>query len=84
MVIPALAVELPGKPEDLRLTFVEAFDDDGNNLDNRSGSFLQHHFWRYLKLERPTKVHAVVALRRNYKAEFIIQPRYEKGKGKAR
>jgi hypothetical protein len=73
-----LAVELPGKPEDLRLTFVEAFDDDGNNLDNRSGSFGQHLFWRYLKVQKPTRVHAVVALRRNYKAEFIIQPRYER------
>src|SRR3954471_7338799 len=70
-----LAVELPDKPEDLRLTFAEAFDDDGNNLDNRSGSFGQHLFWRYLKVQKTTNIHVTVALRSNYKAEFTIQPR---------
>src|SRR3954469_13284482 len=52
-----LAVELRTKPENTRLTFVEARDDDGLNLDNSSGSFGQHLFWRYLKLQRPANVH---------------------------
>ena len=76
-----LAVELRTKPEDTRLTFVEARDDDGLNLNNSSGSFGQHLFWRYLKLERPANVHVVVAIRRNYQAEFVTQPRYERRGG---
>ncbi|HUR45599.1 MAG TPA: hypothetical protein VMZ27_06915 [Candidatus Saccharimonadales bacterium] len=72
-----LAVELTTKPEDTRLTFVSAKDDAGNNIDNRSGSWSQHSFWRSVQITGPTAVHVVVAIRRNYRAEITVQPRYE-------
>jgi hypothetical protein len=73
-----LRVELASKPADRRVTFVSAFDDDGTNLDDQSGSWGQHQFWRSLKLPAPVQVHATVAIHPDYPAEFTLQPRYEK------
>ena len=78
-----LSVELTNKPSHLRLTFLKAEDDKGTNLDDRTGSWGQHRFWKMLKLERtatpkPVRVHATVAIHENYDAEFLLQPRYER------
>jgi hypothetical protein len=75
-----LAVELPGQPAAWRLTFVEARDAEGNDLNDRSGSWRQHGFWRLLKVRssKGMKVSATVAIHPNYPATFILQPRHEK------
>ena len=78
-----LSVELTNKPASLRLTFIKAVDDDGTNLDDWSGSWGQHGFWKKLKLARtatpkPVRVRATVAIHENYETEFILQPRYER------
>jgi hypothetical protein len=75
-----LAVELPDAPADWRLTFVGARDADGSDLNERSGSWSQHRFWRLLKVRdsKGMKVHATVAIHPNYPATFTLQPRYDK------
>jgi len=78
-----LSVELTNQPAPLRLTFVQAVDDEGANLDDRTGSWGQHSFWRSLKLPRTSipkavTVHATVAIHENYDTEFLLQPRYER------
>jgi hypothetical protein len=73
-----LSVELTNKPSHLRMTFVDARDDEGNNLDNWIGSWGQHSFWKSLKLSKPTTVHATVAIRENYEADVTLQPRLER------
>jgi hypothetical protein len=76
-----LAVELPGKPRDLRLTFVGARDDQGKDIYEGSGSWNQHGFWRSLRLNSEVvNVHATVAIHPDYPASFILQPRYERSK----
>lgn len=67
-----LSVALTNKPLNVRITFVDARDEEGNNLDNWSGSFGQHFFWKSLKLSKPTTVRATVAIRENYKAEITF------------
>jgi hypothetical protein len=67
----------------LRLTLISAVDDKGTNLDNWTGSWDQHRFWKMLKLERTAtlkavRIHATVAIHENYDAEFMLQPRYER------
>lgn len=73
-----LSVELPDKPGQTRLTFVNALDDQGVNLDNRSGSWGQYTFWKSLNLSKPAQIHAIVAIHENHEAEFTLQPRYQR------
>jgi hypothetical protein len=73
-----LNVELVSKPPETRLTFVKAVDDTGNSLDNWTGSWGQHSFWKSLKLSNPIQVHATVAVHPNYPIGFTFLPRYER------
>jgi hypothetical protein len=78
-----LSVELTNNPAHLRLTLLSAVDDEGRNLDNWTGSWDQHRFWKMLKLERtappkPVRIHATVAIHANHEAEFMLKPRYER------
>jgi hypothetical protein len=75
-----LAVELPNAPADWRLAFVKAWDAEGNDLNEYTGSWRQDGFWRLLKVRgnKGIEVHATVAIHPNYPATFILQPRYEK------
>ena len=78
-----LSVELTNKPANLRLTLVKVVDDDGGDLDDRTGNWGQHHFSKMLKVQRaatpkPVRVHATIAIHENYPAEFILRPRYER------
>ena len=81
-----LSVELTNKPAGVRLSFVSAVDDQGNNLDDWSGSWGQHSFWKSLKVmnwligpgqRRAGEVHATVAIRPEYEIEFTLRPRNE-------
>jgi len=73
-----LSVELTNKPPETRLTFVKAVDDEGNDLDDWSGSWRQHSFWKSLKLSKPAQVRATIAIHRNYPVEFTLLPTYER------
>jgi hypothetical protein len=75
-----LAVELPSKPPHLRLTFVSAFDDVGQNVNEGSGSWGQHSFWKLLKVRhnKGMNVTATIAIHPNYPATFTLQPRFDK------
>lgn len=74
-----LAVELPGKPPHLRMSFVDTVDEQGKNLDERAGSWRQHGFWKLLSVrsQKQVNVRATIAIHPNYPASFILQPRYE-------
>jgi hypothetical protein len=77
-----LSVQLTNRAPQLRLTFIKAEDDAGNNLAEHTGSWGQHGFWKMLKLRHagspsPMQVHATVAIDENYETEFMLQPRYE-------
>jgi len=72
-----LGVELMNKQAETRLTFVKAVDDAGNDLDNWSGSWGQHSFWKSLKSSNSVRVHATVAIHPNYPVGFTLMPRYE-------
>jgi hypothetical protein len=77
-----LSVQLTSKPAGVRLSFVSAVDGDGNNLDDWSGSWGQHSFWKSLKVRSltgppPGGVHATVAIRPEYEIEFTLRPRDE-------
>jgi hypothetical protein len=75
-----LAVELPGKPPHLRVSFVNAVDEYGRNLAEWSGSWNQHSFWKMLSVrsQKHVNVRATIAIHSNYSASFILQPRFEK------
>jgi len=75
-----LSVELTSKPADMILSFVSAEDDAGTNLDDWSGSWSQHSFWKKLKLSKPVTVRATVAVRPFYPVRFTLQPRLETAK----
>ena len=71
-------VELPSRPPDLRLTLIEARDDQGNHLT--AGSWGQHRFSTQFALrvgQREWNVRATIAIHPNYPVEFTLQPRYE-------
>jgi hypothetical protein len=75
-----LSVELPTKPANNRLTFVSAVDDKGSDMDDRTGSWSQHSFWRSLKsfrLSSPTPIRVTIAILTNYPVEFTLDPRRE-------
>jgi hypothetical protein len=78
-----LAVGLPGKPPHLRLSFVKALNDDGKDLNQFTGSWTQHDFWKMLSMrsQKQVNVRATVAIHPNYPATFTLQPRHEKTKG---
>jgi hypothetical protein len=78
-----LSVELLSKPEDRRLSFVRAVDDAGTDLNDFSGSWGQHSFWKSLKTPSSSQVHATVAIHRDYPAEFTLQPRYVRPSGES-
>ena len=74
-----LDVELMSKDSDVRLTFVSATDDSGADLDDSSGSWGQHSFWKSLKLRntsKPVQIKATVAIHPNFTNEVILQPRF--------
>ena len=78
-----LSVEVTNKPAALRLTFVNAVDDEGAQLYDGGGTWGQHRFSKSLHLppgatSKPARIHATVAISEYYKAEFILQPRYER------
>jgi hypothetical protein len=73
-----LNVELMNKPSETRLTLVNAVDDEGNDLNNWSGSWGQHSFMRSLKGSKPGNVHATVGIHQNYPARFTLLPRFER------
>jgi hypothetical protein len=79
-----LSVDLPNQPSGVRLSFVSAQDDAGRNLDDRSGSWLQHSFRRSLKVRerlsnpRVDKINATIALRPEYEVQFTLRPRDER------
>ncbi len=77
-----LDVELPTKPPQFRLSFVRAVDDEGKDLNDISGSWRQHGFWRSLSVrsQNQVNVRATVAIHPNYPASFTLQPRYEKAR----
>jgi hypothetical protein len=55
-----LAIELPTRPKELRLSFVSAFGDDGTSIDGRSGSSRAHDFWRRLTAHGSSNIHATL------------------------
>jgi len=69
-----LSVELITEPPETRLSFVGAVDEFGNNLADFAGSGGQHTFWQSLKLSKPVQVRATVAIHRNYRLDFTLQP----------
>lgn len=73
-----LAVELPTRPKDLRVSFVSAIADDGATADDFSGSWSQHSFWKAISERKTSNIQATVAIQPNYKVSFTLQPRYEK------
>jgi hypothetical protein len=72
-----LGVELADERPGMRLTFVKAVDDAGNDLDNSSGSWGQHSFNKSLKPAGTGQVHVTVAIHTNYPVRFTLLPRYE-------
>jgi hypothetical protein len=73
-------VELPGRPPDLRLTLIEAIDNNGNQIGS-SGSWNQHRFARPFARrvgQREWNVRATIAIHPNYPVNFTLQPRYER------
>jgi len=81
-----LAVDLPGKPPHLRVSFVNAADEYGRNLAEWTGSWSQHRFSKLLSVrkEKHVDVRATIAIHQNYPASFTLQPRYEKAKSGGR
>jgi hypothetical protein len=79
-----LAVELPGKPPHLRLSFVKASDDEGRDFGSRGGSWSQHGFWKSLSVgnQKTVNVRATVAIHPNYPVSFTLQPRHQKAEGR--
>jgi hypothetical protein len=77
-----LAVQIPSKPPHLRLTFVSAFDDEGRNINEGSGSWSQHSFWKLLKVRSNKQmiINATIAIQPNHPASFTLQPRYDKSR----
>jgi hypothetical protein len=81
-----LNVHLTNQPPGVRLSFVSAVDENAHDLDDRSGSWGQHIFWRSLKVGRwfpgptPKRAKVTVAIRPDYEAEFTLRPRNEVGR----
>lgn len=70
-----LAVSLASKPKGKRLTFVQATDPKGNRLDESSGSWSQHSFWRSIRVAQAGGIiEATVAIHTNRPVEFFVQP----------
>jgi hypothetical protein len=76
-----LKVQLPGKPEHLRLSFVSARDDAGADLAEFLGSWGQHQFWHKLRVRNPTNVHVTIAIVPDYPIHFTLQPKFEPERG---
>lgn len=73
-----LSVQLTNKPPAMRLSLVSVVDENGQSLDDFTGSWSQHGFAKMLKLNNPTKLHLTVAIRPEHEIEFTLQPRREK------
>lgn len=70
-----LSVKMLTNREDLRLLFVAANDDTGQNLDDWTGSWGQASFWRSLKLEGTNQlVNATIAIVPNVHVTYYVQP----------
>ncbi|MEW6304614.1 MAG: hypothetical protein AB1705_14155 [Verrucomicrobiota bacterium] len=70
-----LAVELPDKPPTKRVTFVHALNQKGDRIDEITGSWGQHRFWRSLRVtSKDTDVTATIAIHDEYRFEFFVQP----------
>jgi hypothetical protein len=83
-----LSVDLLDTNENVRLTFIEVTDPQGNDLYSGSGSWRQHGFWRGLQHQRRvdgvlhidssikpgTVARVTVAIHTNYPAEYIFPP----------
>jgi hypothetical protein len=70
-----LSVELLTNKSDLRLSLVQAQDQNGTNIAEWSGSWAQFRFNKSLSLPAPGgEVIATLAIHKNVKAEFTIKP----------
>jgi len=71
-----LAVEIPTNLTDLRLSFVTARNQSGQEIHDSSGNWNQHRFWRQLRLpSQGGRITATVAIHPDYPFECIVQPR---------
>jgi len=73
-----LSVQLTDKPSAVRMSFVSAVDNYGQNIDDRAGLWGQHGFWRQMKRNSPAEIRATVAIRPEHEIQFTLQPRREK------
>ena len=70
-----LSVELLTNKSDLRLSLVQAQDQNGTNIAEWSGSWGQFRFNKSLSLPSPGgEVIATLAVHKNVKVEFTIKP----------
>jgi hypothetical protein len=69
-----LSMELTNEPPNVVMSLVRVEDGKGQNLDDRTGSWGQHMFWRRLELQRPTVVYVTVAIRPLHEVEFTLKP----------
>jgi len=71
-----LSVQIPTNRTDLALRFVSAENLQGANIDQLSGSWNQHGFWRSMDLSAANgDMRATIALVKNVHLQFYLQPR---------
>ena len=69
-------MKIPTNSTDIRLIFLRAENESGKSIDEATGSWGEHYFWRSINLdEAGSAMFATVAIVPNVHFDFIVKPR---------